>query len=517
MKNIKNSILVFVSALLIVSCYEDKGNYNYKESNKITIKKLESVYYLDVTDVSDDGLELVPELEFELKELDNLTYRWSVEGEVMSNDLKFKISKKEIKKDSDCRFEVIDQQGNHFIKDFDVKLKSSFESGWLLLTEKEANNSITFIKPEIDKDEEEAAIKYKPYVDIYSTITGEILGNSALKMIEHWNGACDYGQCGNVVIIKQDIEKSIEINGSSLKKECKTKDYFLSGHAPEGYNPIDESYLGESSIILNEDGKLYSRKCTSTELFQSGKFMDDPVYFEKGLNITLIIPSLYKTVYCCLLFDKKYQRLLYVDKDGKIGKLNFEGYKEGVSHLDDLKKDVVYGGFHSIADWGQTLNYTLVLNTNGVYTIEDFKMKFETVYMFINGSFQPVTKLNIEEPREDEFNHSGLVDENSKFCRPRNRQYLYFSKNDKFYAYDLNVKEAPILLCDFTGVKITDIDAGLDTKQIGVALENGDFYIFDTSIEKIANPTDNIIYHYQGEKPIIDLMYKYGAKSNIDF
>lgn len=519
MRNIKYILVTVFALCFIISCYEDKGNYDYKKSNKITIKNIDRNYSLDITDETSEGVEIDPELEFELERIDNLKYRWSIEGNIVSNEKKLIISKENIIKDSDCRFEVITENGDHFVRDFTVKLASSFEKGWLLLTEKGGVNYLTLIKSEIKKEDEtkDETVEYSVYKDVFKKVNSNELGSAAIKMTEHWSGENDFTLCGNVVIVKQDAEGSIEINGSTLVKECRTSDYFLSGHAPEGYKPIDEFYMSGSSVILNSDGALYSRKFSTKELFQSGKFMDEPVYFEQGMNIKMIIPSIYKSVYCGLLFDKKNQRLLYVDEKGKIGTLNYDDYEDGVSDLSDLKKDVIYGGFHGISNWGQNVEYTIILKDGSDFSIENFKLSFESVYVFSDGKCQEVVKLKVENPTESLFNYSDLIKDNTVFCRPRNRQYMYFSSDNKFYVYDLNTNESPILLHKFNKGTITDIDAGYDTKQIGVTLDNGEFYIFNTSISKIADPTDNIIYNYKGDKKIIDLMYKYGQKNNVSF
>ena len=54
--NLKNICCFFVMALFFYACYDDKGNYDYREINEITVEGIEASYARDV----DDSLRIYP-------------------------------------------------------------------------------------------------------------------------------------------------------------------------------------------------------------------------------------------------------------------------------------------------------------------------------------------------------------------------------------------------------------------------------------------------------------------------
>jgi len=513
-----NILFVILIAFIAQSCYEDKGNYDYIPSNKVTITNIESVYALDITSEDSEDLVIEPKLEFESKPLTNLTYNWIINEKSVSTEPVLRISRSTITEKCSCRFEAIDpSNGNHYVFDFNIKLNSSFEEGWMLLTDNGAVNHLTFISPSVEEDTKSSNIVYKAYPNIYEKSYGTSLGTEAVRFVEHWSSSYETN-LANVVLVKHDSEGSIDLNGSTFKKESNTSDYFVGNASPSGYKPIDEVYLSEASFILNEDNKLYSRKMTSPTLFQSGKFMDEPVYFEKGLEVGMFVPAVHLVTYCGLVYDKKNRRLLYADGNSQIHEINYNEYTDGQTHFDDLKKDMVTGFYYDMepGSWGKKTKFTVVLNDNGKYSVLDFKFSFETRWGMIGGVFCSKTKLYVKEFKEFDLNVNGLIAPESIIYRPKHRSYMYFSNNDKLYAYDLKVNDTPRLLFDFNGGKISAIASGVKSNEIGVSLEDGSFYIIGSTTEDIAKPTNKPIYKYEGKDKIISVMYKYGDKYNLD-
>lgn len=77
MKNIY-CILLF-TAFILNACYDDKGNYNYKDINEIEISFEDNASY---TKTFGEVLELTPILNFDLsQEGDRYTYLWKLNDE----------------------------------------------------------------------------------------------------------------------------------------------------------------------------------------------------------------------------------------------------------------------------------------------------------------------------------------------------------------------------------------------------------------------------------------------------
>ena len=57
-KNMKNRIWLLLIGIVMVACFEDKGNYEYNDINQLTINNVDSIYYRDQF----DSLYINPEL-----------------------------------------------------------------------------------------------------------------------------------------------------------------------------------------------------------------------------------------------------------------------------------------------------------------------------------------------------------------------------------------------------------------------------------------------------------------------
>ena len=78
-------ILLYMGAMLLLlaaACSEDKGNYNYLPVNTIVEDSIEGTY----TVVQFDTLTIKPYLRFSREESEDLSFEWSIEGQVISTD-----------------------------------------------------------------------------------------------------------------------------------------------------------------------------------------------------------------------------------------------------------------------------------------------------------------------------------------------------------------------------------------------------------------------------------------------
>lgn len=76
----------------------------------------------------------------------------------------------------------------------------------------------------------------------------------------------------------------------------------------------------------------------------------------------------------------------------------------------------------------------------------------------------------------------------------------------------------PQVFYTFTGGDIVDMERyAYDTREeIGVGLDNGEFYILEATYEAITGQTEKIIWQTEGLGTIVDLQYKYSNSSNFE-
>ena len=79
-----NMKIIFIVMFLLgmASCYDDKGNYDYKEMNDIEVSVSTETSYYSLG----DKVISKPELTFALgRESQNLAYEWSYDGHVIAH------------------------------------------------------------------------------------------------------------------------------------------------------------------------------------------------------------------------------------------------------------------------------------------------------------------------------------------------------------------------------------------------------------------------------------------------
>ncbi|GAB3662428.1 hypothetical protein GCM10028791_37490 [Echinicola sediminis] len=141
MKNIKQ--LLYIPLLLLLgSCYEDLGNYDYQEINEVSIEGIEDHYSVLVG----DELKIVPDLSFTLDKdanLENYSFEWYVinKGVLPSESYTAIASTKDLDfimklkpGNYDGYYKVTDKEsGVHFTSRFELIVNTLVTEGWMVL------------------------------------------------------------------------------------------------------------------------------------------------------------------------------------------------------------------------------------------------------------------------------------------------------------------------------------------------------------------------------------------------
>lgn len=201
MRYLKN-IYFLVIALLMLSCYDDKGNYDYKDLPEFNIDSLDVYKYVRM---QDELLELAPTVNYAGDESD-LSFLWTIRPENPEYDediygyhapdtlseekaLSYKVNLKVNKYIVDFTIYNKALDTKQFMS-FNLDIQSAYSNGWMLLVEREDGTDIDLIKTnKFFPDIEDA--KETVYKNIYFIANGKKLekGKSLIQdYLDYGNG-----------------------------------------------------------------------------------------------------------------------------------------------------------------------------------------------------------------------------------------------------------------------------------------------------------------------------------------
>lgn len=529
--------------LSMTSCYEDKGNYDYKEMNdvEITVPTESSNYSLG------DTVKSKPQLTFALgRESVNLEYEWTYDGHVVAHSRDLEWIADTIAQNKDLRLAVLDKStGVSYFGSATISISSPFKrDGWTVLSEKDGHSMLTFMRNQT----EDGVLKPVVTRDIYQMINKESMGSQPVSMYPHWVEQWD-GEDRMISwlwIAQKGGQGAVDVSGSSYQREAQLSQLFLEGY-PNNFAPEAVIDLQCLTMAVGEDGTIYTRVKESNLLFNTSRFLNTPltsdVEGKMKVDGSMIAYGPFAGHGGLLLYDKNSGEYLHVtDKlssnmtfnSGKILTLNVDE-KTYTNHpeyarLDNMKdytvhfvgacESGIYGrmGYYSIIEHNQSHKFYLQK-----FIVRDF-----------SGSATATNLAATYESQVEAASELGqIIDGSSKNCFSLFRyqesawQYLFISKGNDLYLYYL--KENKLFKCATFNAPITSIDTQYYNNQyIIVGLESGDAYImkgytYDTSDENtidkyVINKGQTIqvtgvdgkfvLYHEKDLGRIIQVMYK---------
>ena len=200
--------------LIITSCYEDKGNYDYREMNdiEISVETESSSYALG------DKVISKPKLVFTLgKEPSDLSYEWTFDGHVIADTRDLEWIADTIASTKELRLAVMDNNtGVTYFGSTYISVSSAYASnGWVVLSEKEGISTLAFLREQT----EEGILKPVVTRDIYQMINGVPMGTQPVSMYPHWTERWDgEDKTSWLWVAQKGGQGAIDISGSSYKQ-----------------------------------------------------------------------------------------------------------------------------------------------------------------------------------------------------------------------------------------------------------------------------------------------------------
>lgn len=506
--NMKIKIVWIVALLLgVTSCYEDKGNYDYKDMNNIEISvSTESSSY-----ALGDKVISKPELTFTFgRENSELAYEWTYDGHVVSRTKDLEWVADTVAKDKDLRLAVMDRAtGVSYFGKTIISISTPYvKDGWIILSEKEGQSMLTFMRYKT----EEGVLKPVVTRDIYQIINKESLGSQPISVYPHWVEPFDGEDRGIswLWVAQKGGQGTVDVSGSSYQREGVLSQMFLNAY-PKDLVPQAVIDLQCLTMAIGENGAIYTRVKENNLLFNTSRFIDTPLTSDAEGKVkvdgSMIAYAPFADHGGLLLYDENSGQYLHVtDKlssngtfnSGKVLTLNVDestyidhpSYAR-LDHMKDYKVHYV-GACRSSAYENSAMMYVALIEnrTSKQFSIQKFKVKH-----FSGGS--SVTKLaTTYDSQKVRPELSEVIDGTSKqrfslFRYQDYWEYLFISKGNDLYLYYLNGKDSEnnLYKCATFPSPITSIDTEYyKNKYIIVGLESGDAFIMkgytdDTSDE----------------------------------
>ena len=515
MKNVVYLSFILVASYLLTGCINDDSKTFQIAMPDITIESASFLAYVgELTEISTP-------IKWAGTDSTNYDFLWTLNGEKIATDkeLKYVFT---LAGTSYLTFQMTDRSTELvYGKDFQLTVNSKFFLGWLILSEKEARSSLSFIHMQT----------YELYPDIYHALyPDEPLGSDPYRMEVHHTSSAD-----QILVMQKGGPGLIELNGSNFQKVIRTEDEFIGERYPENFGtPVRVAYTHKGpELLLTDKGTIYSRQNKSTTAFQMALYSTVP-YEYSGENLSFNYFTFAGVSNFQLMFDNTYRRWLAFYNTTTIDRMIppfTKGYTDSPGIFDyctgmpdDI--DLVYAETCNEATNTCDLIHILKDKTTGVHHMQTTSLSLSTTNY----------RITVTNPVQRVFAPGYGIDDKTQYCLLRgvatafvDSPHVFFNVGHKVYFYRW-ANDRIYLYKDFgTGENrptgdIVCIHTNGNATQLGFAFSDGHFYICDISrntIDGIARGDidtsgDNQIeiQHYSGLGRIVHAAFKYGRSTN---
>ncbi len=319
------SLLLLCVALLTFGCFQDKGNYEYENINKVTVD-FQGV--IRIIKTAGDSIIVKPKLIFEDTlniDMSNYSFQWYLSDKVMTewSTLELKTVATMSMNGTAAILRVTDKRnGVVSMASAAIIVSAPYDAdGIYVLAEKDGKSELSFIKTYFTYPAPTYAATYDsqlPYHNLYESSTGESLGSNPTGFVEH---SIQY--VGNYLLIKQG-SGDVDVNAKSFTKEIDFVETFVDATYPTGFGSVQDAFLmSYTDLAKGEDGKIYSRIKETSALVHSSYFIHRAISYEgEELVDCDIIENRFRRLQGTFLIDNVKKRLLFIfDTPGAYGSI----------------------------------------------------------------------------------------------------------------------------------------------------------------------------------------------------
>lgn len=469
-------------ACCFTGCYEDKGDYDYRQLAQATIGNVDGQYGVSVGDT----IIIQPEITFDREAPVGLKYEWSVEFDSVfsrEKDIEY-IVPADAPKQTRWVLQVTDTlSGLVFMTQTVVNVSSLYTDGFLILSEKNGVSSLSFLKREKGKWE-------RCIYDIYESIAGTPLDGKPVQFFLH-----DLGRGGtagqHLMLLQDDFYKCMDLNADNLEMSLELSKEFQV--IPQNITPKQAYFDVWFSFLLAEDGRVFARKNFSAGAFHTGYFSQYPLVYTQPVGVTgeETVPHELKVdrfVYdmnteggYVFVYEKEHKRFLYIRGNssyGTIGEPGVASYPAGFIPLNNL------GDNELIATSGYWWNDRYI-PAGGLYNIIK---RPDGTYV---GQMFNTDRPEAIEPLTQRVFKGDMMNDNVLLLIPDNGggrgygcPYAFLASGNVLYYFGKDDEAPEIIPERYYGfpAEITAIeDLWYSNSHVCVGLANGEVYLLDTS------------------------------------
>ena len=488
---------------IVTACYEDKGNYEYREMNDIEITvEMEDKH---PSYALGDVVTCTPKLTFALgQESTNLDYEWSFAGKKISHTRNLEWVADTVANSKTLQLAVLDK-----------------------------NTGVT----------PSAAVR-----DVYQMINGHPMGTGPMSVYPHWTSSWGGEEEASWLWVAQKGgQGALDVSGSTYQQKVTLSQIFLKQAYPEGFVPAAVMDLQILSLAIGEDGTIYTRVKETNKLFNTGRFIDRPLTSDaKGevkVDGSMIAYTRFDYQAGLLCYDKNSAQYLhigdYVDYDSgetRVGKalplkVDEGDYKEGDAKLNDMRNHKVHFVGASSKGTDFTMSYMAVIEnqTTGKFYLQKF-----TVEAYDGKMSAVPTKF---ESQEEMVGLGNVIDGSAKnsfaLCNYQEQApYMFISKDNMLYLYYMS--NSTLYPCAQFESNITSMDVSIYYNRcLMVGLENGDVVILKgirsadgepnldryvinggNTIQVTDAENDFVLFHEKDFGRVVQVFYKWNTSWN---
>ena len=528
--------IIYITFLFLVTfnficCYDDKGNYEYKQINDIEI----SFPDYNFEQVIGETFKLYPKFTYKYKDTANLnlSYKWAI-GERVIGENRQLVWQVDTNEQVEIALYVTNIDDNMVYMGPTIVRPTSiytWYNSYLVLSEKNGKSILSFVR----YDEKENAsgetiydefdrpvLVNQVYEDIYYNENKDELGSKPLFIQEHI--AKIFPSEGHVIVFQEGGQGSVDLDGTSMKKDILLVESFSKGSYPADFHPTNAEMMTYTHLIENHDGKIYSKIKESYKLFQSGYYIHTPLMFENKeirahiINSVLANDKPYTLLHSIGTTENPENRLLLVhdlqysftdvNVSGKVVALPepTKGWPENFRPLTDLGNCQVINISQYNTGNTKKPGYTMFLkNSDGSYQYQAFELERE--YSGEKLSYPKKTIAGKEQEMLISFPITSPIPlEECVFCNIASRQneYIFIAYGKDIYFLDRTSPENGIRHYYTCKANVVDMDGReYYGEQLFVGLDNGGVLLLNSNNAK--NITTNAEKFRWESGPEVDL------------
>ena len=509
--------IIYITFLFLVTfnficCYDDKGNYEYKQVNDIEI----SFPDYNFEQVIGETFKLYPKFTYKYKDTANLnlSYKWAI-GERVIGENRQLVWQVDTNEQVEIALYVTNIDDNMVYMGSTIVRPTSiytWYNSYLVLSEKNGKSILSFVRYDEKEDAsgetiydefDRPVLVNQVYEDIYYNENKDELGSKPLFIQEHI--AKIFPSEGHVIVFQEGGQGSVDLDGTSMKKDILLVESFSKGSYPADFHPTNAEMMTYTHLIENHDGKIYSKIKESYKLFQSGYYIHTPLMFENKeirahiINSVLANDKPYTLLHSIGTTENPENRLLLVhdlqysftdvNVSGKVVALPepTKGWPENFRPLTDLGNCQVINISQYNTGNTKKPGYTMFLkNSDGSYQYQAFELERE--YSGEKLSYPKKTIAGKEQEMLISFPITSPIPlEECVFCNIASRQneYIFIAYGKDIYFLDRTSPENGIRHYYTCKANVVDMDGREHYgEQLFVGLDNGGVLLLNSNNAK---------------------------------